>query len=155
MPPPASHRLAVLVLAADPDADGRAIADLAAAWQPLAASRGLVPGGHGPMVVEGDGPVRFLANRQGGFRVYCPRTGANVVAAFVAAITAWRAGGPRRIGCPCGDDHDLAALAYAPEAGFARAWITIPDAASADLAPAAAQVAKDLLGEVRIVLRRG
>ena len=155
MPPPASHRLAVLVLAADPDADGRSIADLAAAWALLAAAGGLVTGGHGSMVLEGDGPVRFLANRQGGFRVTCPDTGTNVVGAFVPALTGWRAGGPRGMRCPCGGVHDLAALVFAPEAGFARAWITISDVASADLAPRAAQVAKDLLGEVRVVLRRG
>ncbi len=155
MPPPASHRLDMLVLSHDPLADRSAVADLVAAWTPLAAQSALVAGGHGLVRLEGDGPLRFLANRQGGFRVYCPVSGENVVGAFVVALTAWRAGGPRTLQCPCGTPHDLTTLAYAPPAGFAASWILIPDVASAELTPEAVRIAKEVLGEVRVVLRRG
>lgn len=152
MPPPASHRLALLVLRADPDADPAPVEALARGW---AGAGDLVADGHSPARLRRSATPVFLANRQGGFRVFCPETGDNLVPTFVPALGAWRAGGPRRLTCACGATHDLAALCYRPEAGFARVWIEIPDVGAAELSPAADRLAKELLGEVRIVLRRG
>jgi len=118
-------------------------------------ARELVPGGHGPPRVIDGGGERFLANRQGGFAVRCPVGGANLVPLFVRALEGWRAGGVRSLECPCGARHDLAALDYLPEAGFARAWIEIPRAEAPELHPRAQAEAVAALGGVRVVPRRG
>lgn len=135
---------------ADPDADAPVEA-LARAW----AGVPLVDAGVAEVRVEVFDRPRFASSGQGGFRVSCPRTGQNVVPAFNPALEAWRAGGPRVLDCPCGDRHDLASLAYAPQAGFARGWVALVDAGGAELLPDAARIAREILGGLRVVLRRG
>lgn len=110
---------------------------------------GLAPGAHARLVVAPR--QRFVANRQGGFYVRCPVDQSLVGDRFLRALTAWREGGPRALECACGATHDLAALAFAPAAGFAWAWIEVPEVEAPELAEEALAV----LGEVRIVLRRG
>lgn len=150
MPPPARHRLDILVLPADPDAPA---ATMEAAVARLTAA-GLWPGG---LAVGAQARLvvaprqRFVANRQGGFYVRCPADQAVIGDRFRRALTAWREGGPRTLGCACGATHDLAALDFAPAAGFAHAWIEVPDVDGPELSPEAVAA----LGDVRIVLRRG
>lgn len=118
--------------------------------------RALVAGGFGRVRAVDWGEERLVANRQGGFRVRCPATGANVVPAFNHAMTAWRAGGPRALACGCGATHDLADLDFAPDAAFARAAVEILDAEDAALTPEAEAVARATWGEApRVILRRG
>lgn len=94
---------------------------------------------------------RFLSNRQGGFHVRCPRTGEGIARPFARAVEAWRAGGARRLDCPCGQAHDLAELAFDPPAAFARDWIELHDVDDAEL-PAELAAA---LGPHRRLWRRG
>lgn len=161
MPPPARHQLALLVLPAEPDGPLDRGSALMAAWR--AAGFALGPGPGHPLVEGGCAAARacaapaarFLANRQGGFRVRCPATGANAVPAFSRALEAWRRGGPRRLACDCGATHDLNALDFAPPAGFARSWVEVVDAASPVLLPEAARIVEEVWGESRVVWRRG
>lgn len=157
-----TSRVAVMLLPADPERppeDAAAVLDRWRAAGFLAGDRPgprpLVPGGFARVRADLGDRVRFVANGMGGFRVYCPDTGANVVPSFDRALEAWRAGGPRALACTCGALHDLAALDYRPPAGFARGWIAVEDAAAVDIDPAALAEAEACLGEVRIVLRRG
>ena len=167
--PPMSHRLSLLLLPAHPDAAASAIRLLdrlraegfVSGTGP--GSRPLVDGGFVRAGVEsgldGAGP-RFVANRQGGFAVRCPLTDASVVSLFNGALEAWRAGAERTLDCSCGSVHDLAALRFLPEAGFARAWVFLLDVASAELTPdgarfAALELGGPDLGGLRVVGRRG
>ena len=173
MAAPASHRLDLLVLPPSLDQGRAALEPLLRAWEALPG--GPVEGGCIALAVEpapGSAPppaepLRFVANRQGGFRVRCPDTGANVVPRFNAAVTAWRdaqARAPdatdhralRALDCPCGRRHDLVALDYHPPAGFARAWIVLREVADPALRPEAQALAERLLGGAPSVLyRRG
>lgn len=174
----AVHRVSLLVLPSDPE---RPPADLDAAWSALvdagfvrvspdasareghAGARALVDGGFtrawlddGPRGAKDRAPVRFVGNRLGGFRVGCAACGANLAGPFGRALEAWRAGGPRALRCAsCGRDDDLSALRFAPEAGFARAWLALEDVRSVDLLAEPRALLADALGGVRIVLRRG
>lgn len=159
VPPLARHQLAVLVLPADPDRDPADVVALVAAWRAaglgLDGPRPIVAGGAARLRVEAHPTPRFVANRQGGFRVRCPVDGRNVVPAFNPAVERWREGGPRTLACPCGRTHDLDALDFAPAAGFARGWVALEDCGGAELDPEAAVLAARALGGMRLVLRRG
>jgi hypothetical protein len=115
----------------------------------------VVAGGFTRARVSGFDQVQFASNWQGGFAVACPLSGLGVTGAFSAALEAWRRGAPRALSCPCGREHDLADLAFAPAAGFARGWLTLVDVQDAALTPDAEASAGALLGGVRVVLRRG
>lgn len=150
MPPPARHRLDLLVVPKDPDAPAdvmrRAVDDLGAA--------GLWPhglGDGGPARLVDLGRQLFLSNRQGGFRVRCPGDGRIVHDPFVHALEAWRGGGTRILRCPCGDAHDLAELSYSPPAAFALAWIEVPEVQTPELTV----FARALLPQARVLYRRG
>jgi hypothetical protein len=94
--------------------------------------------------------TQFVSSGQGGFRVLCPSDGRNATARFVPALEGWRRGGDRAVACGCGARHDLSAMTYRPECGFAREWLEFSDVGAADvLAPDA------LLDGVRVVWRRG
>ena len=97
---------------------------------------------------------QFISSGQGGFRVFCPVHGTLVTAAFVPALTGWRAGGERIVACGCGASHDLAHLDFRPACGFSTEWLELLDAASDELDPAAAAVYQGQ-GPRGIVLRRG
>jgi hypothetical protein len=101
-------------------------------------------------------PIRFVSNRLGGFHADCGSCGAALAGPFSRALESWRRGGPRCLRCgACGTESDLAALRFSPDAGFARAWLVFEDVGSVDLAPDALGLLEDVLGGVRIVLRRG
>ncbi len=162
--PPLRHRLSLLLLPADPDAPARATALLdrlraegfVSGTGP--GSRPLVDGGFVRAGVESGGegaPPRFVANRQGGFAVRCPITDVSVVSIFNSALEGWRAGAERALNCSCGSRHDLAALRFLPEAGFACAWVFLLDVASSELTPDGARIAALELGGLRVVGRRG
>jgi hypothetical protein len=164
--------LRLCVLARDPDAPA---GDLRTAWAALldggwlhaapshaadaaaavAGSRPLVAGGFARATLQVSEGVRFLANGTGGFHTRCPACGGALAAVFARALTAWRAGGPRRVACPCGHEGDLDAVSFAPTAGFATAWLALDDVGSAELLPDAAATLGQVLGGVRIVGQRG
>ena len=162
MPPPASRRLSLLLMPRDADRTEPAAFEVLARW---AHAGFLPPGDHGsPSLVEGgcasvramsSGVQRFLANRQGGFSVRCPASGVNLVPTFVPALTAWRRGGPRYLGCVCAKDHDLVDLEFAPAAGFAFQWVELFDVDGAEVVPEALALAAEVWGGVRMVGRRG
>jgi hypothetical protein len=157
------RRLTLHVCPADPDAPGEPVAAVLDAWRAAGfvtssggpGPRPLVDGGFARATVETHATPRFLSNHLGGFRVRCPVTGDNVVPAFNRAIEAWRAGGPRSLACVCGRTHPLEALAYAPEAGFARGWIALSDVGGITLADEALALARAHLGDVRVLASRG
>lgn len=161
--PPAAHRLSLLLLPADLDAPGDTVTAALAALRDegfIAAdgapgARALVSGGFGVARAEVFDGLRFASNGQGGFAVRCPVDGANLVGAFNRALPAWRAGGPRTVACPCGRIHDLAALHYLPDAGFARGWLVLSDVCGLDLTPEGRSAVTTRLPGVRIVVRRG
>ncbi len=101
------------------------------------------------------GPERFFANGQGGFRVACPVAGSDLTGRFPAALEAWRGGGPRRIGCECGREHELDTLRYRPAAAFASAAVECVDPPDAELPEAVAAAVAACWPGLRQVLRRG
>jgi hypothetical protein len=118
-----------------------------------AAGRARAAGDSDPHHVQ---PIRFVANRLGGFHADCAACGGALAGPFSRALENWRSGGPRFLRCgACGTGSDLAALRFSPDAGFARAWLVLEDVGSVELAPAARGLLEDALGGVRIVLRRG
>ena len=149
----ARHRLDLLLLPAEPDT-GRAAIE--AAWDGLRAA-GVIPvGGGGRVRLDVHDTVRFWANRTGGFRVACPDQRVPIVAAFVRALEAWRVGGPRVLACPaCGDAHPLEALAFAPDAGFARGAVCLEQVEHAEVPRGVHDALVDAWGGVRVVARRG
>ena len=163
MPPPASHRLDLLLLAPTSETPGSWAEGVIDTWREAGfllgegpGPRELVAGGFLRVWAEVHDHERFHANRQGGFRVRCPRDAGNVVPAFNPAMSAWRAGrGPRSLRCPtCGEVHDLAALDYQPPAGFARGLVVIAEA-EANAPSEAAMAAILTLGAARLLWRRG
>lgn len=114
-----------------------------------------VEGGFRSVHVDDPGRVVLYANVVGGFRVRCPRCGANLVPTFNRALAAHRAGGPRRCTCPgCHADLSLEELDFAPPAGFARMGLVTVDAQHAGLTDEARGWVEEELGPWRVVLRR-
>lgn len=161
MPAPPRHQLAIVILTGDANA---LAAKLVAAGlltpSMLPGPTELVVGGFLRARVVTHLGEQFLSSGQGGFRVYCPAALgpggtparlSNTTAAFVGALTRWRAGGPRKMDCGCGANHDLADLHFRPACGFAREWIELLDVGCADLS----QAALDVLDGAPILLRRG
>lgn len=154
MPPRASRRLAILLLPEDEHAAGGVAARAFAALNNASIAHRVVRGGNGPVIAEEREAVTFLANRQGGFVVRCPEND-GLVTGFARALETWRSGGVGTVACDCGATHDLRGLQFAPPAGFARSWLRVEDAASAEIDPDALNVVASAFGGVRIVLRRG
>jgi hypothetical protein len=150
----ASRRIAIVAAPAEIDRGGWASVALAALAASGLAGDALVPGGHGPVAAFEEDRPRFLGNSLGGFQVRCRDSGRPVARPFARALEGWRSGGPRSMACPCGALHALEDLDFRPPALFARSWIEIRDAASAELAPAAVATL-GALGGVRIAWRRG
>jgi hypothetical protein len=150
MPPRASPRLTAYVLGPSEGASAAAVLAALAG----AGARAIVEGGADWSAH--DAPVeRFFANGQGGFRVSCPACGAVATAGFPRALEAWRGGGPRAFGCACGVETDLAALVYAPDAGFAARWLRGADAGSIDLLADARGVIARHWPDFRVIGSRG
>lgn len=99
--------------------------------------------------------VAFYANRQGGFRVACPGMGTSLVAAFSAAMTAWRAGGARQLTCPaCHEVHRLDGLIFQPPAAFGRWAIEIADIEHQPVPGRSWHALQAAVGPHRVVWRR-
>ena len=148
----ARHRLDLLLLPSWPDTER---ATVESGWQALLRSGVAGDVGRRARLDLGD-VVRFWANRTGGFRVACPRTGASVVPGFVRALERWRAGGERVLECgACGGVHPLERLAFAPDAGFARGAVCLDAVDDADPPAPVVAVLESVWGGVRVVARRG
>lgn len=164
--PHASHRLDLLRVPADLDAppDQEAWQRLLAAWRAdgrLAGSGsgrdgdGLIQGGFRRLWLDDPGRLTLYANQQGGFRVSCPRGGANLAAEFSAALQRWREGADRGLPCPaCGAWHALEAIPLSPPGAFARWAVVFSDVGSLELREDAEQALIAALGPLRPVLRR-
>lgn len=164
--PHTGHRLDLLLLPPDPESvPHRAIERLLARLRGLGVldARGRagpaaprwVDGGFRSLVVDDPGRVSLYANGTGGFRVRCPRCGANLVPIFHRALEAHRAGAPRRCTCPaCGADLPLEVLDFAPPAGFARVAVVTVDVEHAGLTDEAWSWVREDLGAWRAILRR-
>ena len=152
--PPASGRLSIALLPRDADAPIDVVEALWANVQGLAHDE-IVPGGFLRARLETHPDVRFYSNWLGGFAARCPGDGTTITDRFARALERWRAGGDRAVECACGARHDLSALSFAPEAGFARGCVWLLDVADGALVPAFAAQADAVLGGVRVVLRRG
>lgn len=150
MPHP-RRRLDLLLIPTDPERDlpeGFSLDQLEAAPT-------LVKGGFRTMRLDRRDEVAFWSNHQGGFRAWCSRCKQLVTAAFSRSITAWRSGAPRRMPCPvCDHDQALEDFQLRPEGGFARWALVLSDVGSADVDEAAIAQATEVLGPLRIVLRR-
>ena len=97
--------------------------------------------------------VRFVANQQGGFRVFCGD--ANVTASFVRAMTEWRENGAERsLSCPCGRLCAFEDLDFRPHAGFYRFALEFRDVGGAKIGQLAERQFTNLLGPHHIVYRR-
>ena len=158
MPPRPGHRLDLYLV---PD-EGRPLPDAlesvlaGAGWAegraagPAAGE--VVRGGYRGVRLDRPPGERLYANGQGGFRVFCPETGDNIVPAFQAAVIAWRDGGARTLACPaCGATHDLVHLSFAPAATFGRGAIVLLDVAEAQLTEAGRARAEAWLGPFTVV----
>lgn len=110
-------------------------------------------GGFAHMRVVEEESVRFIANQQGGFRVFCG--GGNITAAFGEALTQWRSGERRIMECPaCLECHDLNALEFRPNAGFYSFAIHFSDVQRFELTGYALEACHQLLGSPNLVFRR-
>lgn len=110
-------------------------------------------GGFAHMRVVEEDSVRFIANQQGGFRVFCGES--NITAAFGTALTQWRTGGHRMLVCPaCGDCHELNGLDFRPNAGFYSFAIHFSDVQRFELTGYALEACHRLLGSPKLVFRR-
>jgi hypothetical protein len=106
--------------------------------------------------LEDPGAVVLWSNRQGGFRVRCPRTGEPIAAVFAAALGAWRAGGPRELACPsCGETHPLEAVPADPAIALGPWAIATIDIDGTTLSAGASRWIEEAVGDVSVVLRRG
>jgi hypothetical protein len=163
--PKPSSRLDLLVVPADPDhvAPVDVVRDLGRArgwWDddgaPGPAADALVAGGFRAARLEVLDRARLFANQQGGFAVACPACGAPVVRAFEAAVRGWRdATGPRALACPaCGAVTALEALAFRPDAAFARTVLHLADVGAAEVRPDAREAIAAAWGAIRVVGRR-
>lgn len=163
MPP--SHQLDLLLVPAAPGPVSRghtllerlrATGVIDDAGGPGPAARRWCPGSFRRVWIDDPGRVVLYTNRQGGFRVACPTRGEPIVRAFEAAVTAWRASGPRTVSCPaCGETHLLEDVAASPPIAFGRFAIVTADVGEADLTPEALAWAETELGPARMVARRG
>jgi hypothetical protein len=160
--PPAAHRLSLLLLPGEPDAASEIVLRLRDRLRgdgflagDTPGPRALVDGGFDLARAEVFDEVRFASSGQGGFAVRCPVDGTNVVGAFNRALPRWRAGGPRRLACTCGREHDLTELRYLPDAGFARGWLALIDVQSVELTPEGRAAVTAVMPDVRILVRRG
>ena len=121
----------------------------------LVRSRELLKGGVAAHRVERGEGMRFWANQQGGFRVKCPVTGANLVPVFSAALAEWRKGQERALICPaCTAAHDLARLNFFPAAGFGCSALVLCDVESLDWVSADREALEEVLGPFTQVARR-
>jgi hypothetical protein len=162
---PPSHQLELLLVPREPwlVSRGLALLDrlraegvLDAGGAPGPAARRWCSGSFARLWLDDPGRVVLYANRQGGFRVQCPIRGEPIVRAFEAAVTAWRAGGPRELVCPgCGQIHALDDVAASPPLAFGRFAIVTSDVGHADLTPEGLAWAEEELGPTRMVARRG
>ena len=115
----------------------------------------MVEGGAAGLRLERWRQPRLLSNQQGGFGVACPDTGDNITRAFSAAVTAWRAGGPRTMRCAaCGSEHGLEEALGRPPFAIARAAVVFARCGGSDLTEAGWRMVRDLLGETTLVWRR-
>jgi len=165
MPHP-SHRLDLLVVPADPEAEieRAAFERLLESWEatgwiegdgPGPAVGELLPGGFARVWRDDPGRVVLYANQQGGFRVQCPDTEAIISPAFGAALVAWKHGEQRVLDCPgCGEPHALEDCELRPHGAFGRGAVVFADAASTLLSSNARAALAEALGPVDVVIRR-
>ena len=96
---------------------------------------------------------RFVANQQGGFRVFC--NGKIVTGPFVRAMTNWRQGGARVLTCPyCEVEHDLASLEFRPPAGFYRFAFEFTDVGTFQIEKSILEILENCVGPYEMVFRR-
>jgi hypothetical protein len=164
--PRARHRLDLLLIPTDPElelprSDWEA---LRAAWEdrgllqddrPGTAAEQLIQGGFGRCWIDHPGGTHLFANQQGGYRVGCPSCATWITGAFVGALTSWRSGGERRMGCPrCEESVLLESLVFRPPAGFARWALVLSDVISLEPEPSLLGEAEAALGPLKFVLQR-
>ena len=110
-------------------------------------------GGFGHFRVVRETDVRFVANQQGGFRVFC--NGENVTQPFTCAMKRWRAGGARSMVCSGSDTvYPLEALEFRPDAAFYTFALHFSDVVHCNLGENAKVVIGELLGSSKLVFRR-
>lgn len=134
---------------------------LAAGTGPLRRKAGvrawaLVPGGFGVVWLDRPAGVTLYANQLGGFRVPCPACGAPLARAFGQAVQALRASAvPSPVTCTgCGHPAPLFELPLYPPGAFARGAVVFGDARALQPAVQVLGELSDILGEVRVILRR-
>jgi hypothetical protein len=116
---------------------------------------GLISGGFERLRLDLPGRTVLYANQQGGFRVKCAQTGANIAAEFGAALLHWRSGGPRGLECSaCGLPHALETCVLAPPGAFGASAIVFSDAGGIELSSRARSDLLSAIGRFHVVLRR-
>ena len=110
-------------------------------------------GGFEQVVVVKSDSVRFVANQQGGFRVFCE--GRNVTSLFVRAMADWRSGAKGRVlHSTWGETYPLETLDFRPSAGFYQFAFEFRDIGRVGLGEGVADAIRSLMGEFHIVYRR-
>lgn len=170
--PHARDRLDVIVVPAEPlwEVAAPPVQDLFDRWQDagmLAPGTGglrrtagprawaLMAGGFGTIWLDRPTQVTLYANQQGGFRVSCPACGAPMARPFGQAVQNWRAGGPPLVRCgACAAEHAVTEVPLNPPGAFARGAVVFGDAEGLEPAAHALKELREVLGGVRVVLRR-
>jgi hypothetical protein len=115
----------------------------------------LVAGGFRRWRVDRPGRTVLYANQQGGFRVRCPVDGTSVIREFSAAMAdRGDLDGSRTLACPCGRAHRLDQLSFLPDAAFGRSALFLHDAADGVVSETGLRTVREILGPLRVILRR-
>jgi hypothetical protein len=148
----------------DADIDPMAFNELCSRWREKGYLDGqrcgehrdaLVKGGFARVWLDRSERIRLFANHQGGYRVRCPETDANITRAFADGVSNWRTGGPRELRCTsCGTKHPLESAGLEPPGVFGRAAVVFSAVESLELGPGTAADLNALFGVHREVVKR-
>jgi hypothetical protein len=160
--PHASHRLDLLIVAAQPSqaVDVARVNDMFRGWEIDERGRSdtlneLVEGGCARVWLDQPGRMLLYANQTGGFRVQCPDCGDNIARTFGLAHRAWKQGAVRSLVCSgCGVTHALESVELNPPGAFSSWAIVFSGVGGNALQVHAKQAIEAAVGEHRVILRR-
>ena len=162
-----SHRLDIIITPLDPEARPlQAFRDLvdqlaregvvAPDGTPGPAAEHWMPGGFARLRLDLPDQLTLYANRQGGFRAYCPERDVLVTAAFAQALGTARRGGDYVMQCPaCSQVHALSDVTGRPPFALARCALITADVVAPSLPPSTLHRLTTAVGPTRRVLSRG
>lgn len=164
--PRPTHRIDLVVVSVDPECliSAEVFHGLLRGWGEAKLLRrdgvgddpsGLISGGFSRLWLDLPGRMLLYANQQGGFRVMCPQTGANIASEFGAALLGWRSGAARSLQCSsCSEAHALEGCVLAPPGAFGASAIVFSNVGDIQLSSRARSDLESAIGAFHVVVRR-